>query len=152
VLEIMEYLRVNLTMERYNQYIHWNLRIEIKHGLNYVLCFFHFEHRMISYSITKCLVSWASVSSIRILKITRADCYHSINNLEPNQACQLEDSPSSTALNISISFFNGYMENKGKLAPKSTKDDAGILGSEASGYIDSIDMVQLRRPYINLRT
>lgn len=44
------------------------------------------------------------------------------------------------------------MENKGKLASKSTKDDAGILGSEATDYIVSIDMVQLRRPYTNLVT
>lgn len=38
------------------------------------------------------------------------------------------------ALNISIYIFNGHMKNKGQLTPKTTKKDAGILGSEASNY------------------
>lgn len=40
-------------------------------------------------------------------------------------------------LNISIYILNGHMKNKRKLTPKTTKKDAGILGSEASDYIVS---------------
>lgn len=94
--------------------------------------FFGLEYRMISQPITKCLMSSAPVSSLRVLKITQADGYSSVNNLEPNQCCQLDDSFNGRVLNISIHIFNGQMKNKGKLTPRTTKNDAGVLGSEAS--------------------
>lgn len=57
-----------------------------------VVFFFSLEYRMISQPITKCLTSSAPGSSLRVLKITQADGYCSVNNLEPNQCCQLDDS------------------------------------------------------------
>lgn len=48
-------------------------------------------------------------------------------------------------LNISFYIFNGHMKNKGKFTPKTTKKDAGILGSEASNYIVSSSSTQVSR-------
>lgn len=47
------------------------------------------------------------------------------------------------------------MKNKGTFALKTTKNDAGILGSEASGYINSLKVLQIdnhaiQKPTYNL--
>lgn len=71
-------------MERYNQQILWNLRIKVKHRLKDVLFFLQSlvqNDLIVDY---KCLMSRASVGSIGTLKITQADGYCSMNDLEPN--------------------------------------------------------------------
>lgn len=117
-LEIRSVGELNWPWKRDNQQILWNLRIKVKRGLNEVLFFpFAHEYRMVSYLITICLLCWASVSSLRILKITQADGDCSVNNLGPNECCQFDDSrrQSTTYLHLHLQWTH---EKQGEINSK----------------------------------